>query len=92
MKIIWSTLAKDYYIYIIEQLFEKWNIKIVEKFEEEINSLVNNISKNNQICPQSRILNYHKCMVNKHISLIYRIENQRIEIITLLFNRSDHLY
>lgn len=92
MKIIWSTLAKDYYIYIIEQLFEKWNIKIVEKFENEINSLVKNISKNNQICPQSRITNYHKCIVNKHISLIYRIENERIEIITLLFNKSDHLY
>ena len=92
MKIIWSTLAKDYYIYIIEQLFEKWDIKIVEKFENEINGLVKNISKNNQICSQSRITNYHKCIVNKHISLIYRIENERIEIITLLFNKSDHLY
>lgn len=40
MKIIWSTLAKDYYIYIIEKLFEKWNIKIVEKFEREITNLI----------------------------------------------------
>lgn len=45
MNVIWSTLAKDYYLYIIEQLFEKWNIKVVEKFEKEINTLVDNISK-----------------------------------------------
>ncbi len=56
MKIIWSTLAKDYYIYIIEQLFEKWNIKIVEKFEREITNLIYNISNNNQICPQPKKL------------------------------------
>ncbi len=45
MNVIWSALAKDYYLYIIEQLFTKWNIKVVEKFEKEINTLVDNISK-----------------------------------------------
>ncbi len=35
MKIIWSDLAKEYYLFIIDQLFEKWTIEIVEKFEIE---------------------------------------------------------
>ena len=92
MKIVWSDLAKDYYLYIFEQLFEKWNILVVENFEEETNSLIQNIALYNHICPKSKIKNYHKCIINKHISLIYRIENQTIEIVTLLFNQSDHLY
>ena len=92
MKIVWSDLAKEYYLYIIEQLFEKWNIKIVEKFEFETITLIQNIALHNYICPQSKIANYHKCIINKHISLIYRIENQTLEIITLLFNQSEHLY
>ena len=92
MKIIWSDLAKEYYLYIIEQLYEKWNIQIVEKFEIETISLIQKISQHNYICPQSKINNYHKCIINKHISLVYRIENQTLQIITLLFNESDHLY
>lgn len=92
MKIIWSDLAKEYYIFIIEQLFEKWNIAIVEKFEFETISLIQKIAVHNHICPQSKIKNYHKCTINKHISMIYRIENESLEIITLLFNQSDYLY
>ncbi len=92
MKIIWSGLAKEYYVYIIEQLFEKWNIEIVEKFENEIINLINKIANHNHICPQSKINNYHKCVVNKHIALIYRIQNNDLEIITLLYNQSNHLY
>lgn len=92
MKIVWSDLAKEYYIKIIQQLFEKWNITIVERFDNEIVEQVTNISKFNHICPKSKISNLHKCFVNKNISLIYRIENDTIEIVTLLFNQSDHLY
>ena len=92
MKIVWSDLAKDYYLYIFEQLFEKWNILVVENFEEETNSLIQNIALYNHICPKSKIKNYHKCIINKPISLIYRIENQTLEIVTLLFNQSDHFY
>ncbi|MCZ8196981.1 MAG: type II toxin-antitoxin system RelE/ParE family toxin [Flavobacterium sp.] len=92
MKIVWSNQAKEYYIYIIEQLFEKWNSRIVEKFEFETFNLITKISNHNHICPQSKIINYHKCIINKHISLIYRIQDNTIEIITLLFNQSNHLY
>ncbi|MFY7743267.1 MAG: type II toxin-antitoxin system RelE/ParE family toxin [Flavobacterium sp.] len=92
MKIIWSALAKDYYLMIIEQLYEKWNLSIVEKFEKETTKLLSNISNYNHICPKSVIINYHKCVINKHISLIYRIENNNLEIITFLFNQSDHSY
>jgi plasmid stabilization system protein ParE len=92
MKIIWSDLAKEYYLYIIEQLFEKWNISIVEKFEKDTITLIQNIAIHNHICPQSKIIRYHKCLINKHISLIYRIENHTLEIITLLFNQSENFY
>ena len=92
MNVIWSSLAKEYYINIIEQLFEKWNVVIVEDFDSDLNKLIKNISNFNHICPKSKIINLHKCIVNKNISLIYRIQNESIEIVTLLFNKSNHLY
>jgi plasmid stabilization system protein ParE len=92
MKVIWSDLAKDFYILIIEQLFEKWNIEIVELFEQEAISLIGKIENHNHICPKSKIKNLHKCVVNKHISLVYRIQNKTIEIITFVYNQSNHNY
>lgn len=92
MNIIWSDLAKEYYLFILDQLFEKWTIEIVEKFEIETFSLIDNIENQNHICPKSRIINLHKCVVNHHISLIYRINNNQLEIVTFIFNESNHLY
>lgn len=92
MKIVWSDLAKEYYLFIIEQIFEKWNIKIVELFENETVSLINKIENHNHICPKSKIINLHKCVVNHHVSLIYRIQNTTIEIVTFVYNESDHKY
>jgi hypothetical protein len=92
MKVIWSALAKEYYIFIIEQLFEKWNIDIVEIFEKETIELIHRIENHNHICPKSKIVNLHKCVINAPISLIYRIQKGTIEIITFVFNESEHLY
>jgi plasmid stabilization system protein ParE len=92
MTIFWSDLAKECYVYIIEQLFEKWNIAVVEVFENETISLIDRIENHNHICPKSKIKNLHKCVINEHISLIYRIENDTLEIITFIFNQSEHFY
>jgi hypothetical protein len=92
MKVVWSALAKEYYIFILEQLFEKWNIDIVELFEKETIELIDRVENHNPICPKSKIANLYKCVINQHISLIYRIENKTIEIITFVFNQSEHLY
>ena len=92
MTVIWSALAKEYYVFIIEQLFEKWNIDVVELFENETIELIHRIEIHNHICPKSKIVNLHKCVINEHISLIYRMKNETIEIITFVFNQSEHLY
>jgi hypothetical protein len=55
MTVIWSDSAKECYFFIIEQLFKKWNISIVESFENDTISLINNIKKYNHICPKLKI-------------------------------------
>ena len=92
MKIFWSALAREYYVFIIEQLFEKWNIDVVELFESETIQLIFRIENHDYICPKSKIINLHKCVINEHISMIYRVQNETIEIITFIFNQSEHLY
>ncbi len=93
MEIIWSVASEKSYLNIIEQLFEKWGIQFVEKFEIQVNELLENITNHNYICPKSVILDLHKCVVNKHISLIYRVSKKdNIEIVLLIFNQSEHIF
>ena len=93
MKIVWSVAAKQSYLNIIEQIFIDWDIDIVERFEYQVDSLVEKIQKNPQICPESIFEYLHKCVINKHNSLIYRIKNKStIEIVLLIFNKSDHIF
>jgi plasmid stabilization system protein ParE len=93
VEIVWSLNAENSYLTIIEHVFDKWGIIIVEKLEFQVNQLLENITKYNHICPKSIFLDLHKCIVNKHISLIYRISNKnKIEIVILIFNQSEHPY
>jgi len=91
MNIIWTDTAHDSYLSIIDQIFEKWNIQTVELFEEQVTELIDNIANHNHICPKAQFINLHKCVINKHNSLIYKLEKpDTIEIIVLLFNKSEH--
>tara|TARA_R110002124_G_scaffold264740_1_gene431455 strand:+ start:83 stop:364 length:282 start_codon:yes stop_codon:yes gene_type:complete len=93
VEIIWSAASQKSYLTIIEQLFEKWGIEFVEKFEFQVSQLFDNIIDHNHICPKSIILDLHKCVVNKHISLIYRVSKKgNLEIVLLIFNKSEHIF
>jgi len=93
MKIVWSNTSKQTYLDIIEQLFNKWNISTVENFENQVKELIHNITHHNHICPKSIFENLHKCVINKHNSLIYKVNNDNcIEIVTFVFNQSEHIF
>lgn len=91
-KVVWSDLAKKNLRKTVDYLFENWTIKEVEKFKNKISVLVENISTNNSFCPQSKIYNLRKCLIDKNNSLIYLFENNIIFIVTLIHNRSQHQY
>ena len=93
MDIVWSKNAENSFLDIIEQVFYKWGMGTVEKLEFQVNQLIENINIHNHICPKSSYLDLHKCVINKHISLIYRIINkEKIEIVLLIFNQSEHIF
>lgn len=92
MKVIWTSESLTFYDLILVQLNEKWNKKIAENFELEVFHLINLIENYNHICPKSKVYGFHKCVLNKHNSLIYKFENNDIFLISFLFNKSQHFY
>ena len=93
MQVSWTPLAIESYENIIDQLIVDWNINIIERFENQVEHLIDSIENHNHICPKSNIDNLHKCVINKQNSLIYRVKNNStIEIILFVFNKSEHIF
>jgi len=92
MIIIWSEQAKKSYEKAINNLLERWNIDIVLRFENRTNGILENLKKNKYFCPKSPQTQLRKCVIHKNISLVYRIEESNIELITFIDNRSEHQY
>ena len=92
MNIIWSGTAEKTYLLIVEQILEKWTTKEAKQFIADVNKLLLAVSKNNHICPASKIYHLRKCLVNEHISLIHKVSKDKIELVTFIYNRSAHSF
>ena len=90
MRVVWSQTALDAYLHIIDDIFENWTIKEVVNFQEAVDKLLFQLSKNSKLCPVSNLLNYRKCVVSKQTSLIYAINKDSIFLVTFIDNRSLH--
>ncbi len=92
MKIVWSTQAVISYEKIIDFILEQWSPDIAFDFENRTNRLLDNLKNNKKLCPNSKKKQLRKCVIHKNTSLVYKIVNQNIELVTFIDNRSEHQY
>lgn len=92
METVWSEDSIRDYFRIIDFLTSNWPSEIAVKFDFQLNLLVERIQKFEEICPQSKLLNFHKCLIDKHNSLIYKMINDKLFIVAIIDNRSNHPY
>jgi len=92
MIIVWSEEAKSTYENIVDDLLEKWPIKIALDFEEKTSDLLESLKSNKQLCPASKFKKLRKCVIHKNVSLIYKTNRKTIEIITFIFNKDNHSF
>jgi plasmid stabilization system protein ParE len=92
-KIIWSPLAEVTYLNTLSYILEKWTIKEAEDFENKVESLLEKLKTQKQLCPPSNTQkNLRRCVIAPQTSLVYQIKNNTIELVAFFDNRSDHLY
>ncbi len=92
MKVVWSETAKRNFQRIVDYLFEEWTEKEIDRFNEDVSNLIVRMKENVNICPEYKVSNLRKCLIDKNNSLIYLYENELIYIVTLIGNRSFHNY
>ena len=92
MKIVWTEEAKQTYLQTIEFILSKWTVDVAENFETEVNRILNFISQNPKLFIRSKKKRLHKAVISEQTSLIYKVIDQQIFLVTFVDNRSDHKF
>ncbi len=84
--VVWTSVAEHHYYAILAYLFEKWNLKIVNNFIDEVEKTMNLI-ETNPYCFEEFSLNkkYRKGFIHKNVSFYYRVYENEI-VVHLFWN------
>ena len=90
MKVIWSFTASKSYRDNLIYLKEKWTIKEIEFFIDQVDKTIELIKLNPLIGKVSDVSsNYRQILVVKQITLYYRIASDHIRIVSFFNNFQD---
>lgn len=92
MKVIWSPKAIKSFDKIVDFLSERWTKKEIEAFVDQTDKVVEQIVENPYMfVATEKRKNVRKGLVNKLVSLFYRVKPRKKEIELLKFhdNRQD---
>jgi plasmid stabilization system protein ParE len=90
MKVVFSDLANKKAAEVSDYLAKEWSEKVKKDFAETLRAKIMQISSFPESCIESGIFyNLRICVVTKQTSFLYRINDNEIEVITVLDNRSS---
>lgn len=81
----WTTEAKFTLNQNLDYLSKEWDVLTINNFLDRIDKVVNSIQQNPKLYPVYRKSDQvYKCVLNKHITLFYRVSKSanRIDLIT----------
>ena len=86
-----SPLAERNLLLLLNYLIDEWSVKAKDNFKLILDEKLNYISLYPESCIKSKAFkNLHICIVTKQTSLLYRITNNEIEVVTVFDNRSSN--
>lgn len=89
-EIIWSPRSESDFFKICEYLIEEWGQTVALNFIDKTEDLLYIISRFPLSYPGfDKKKNVRKCVINKYVTLYYRIKKDRIELITFFETTQD---
>jgi len=87
-QIFWTSAAKKSYEEVIEFLTQNWSQKEVNQFILRTEEVLILMSNNPNIYPEVGP-DLHRCILSKHNSLFFKIDDNKITILACWDNRKD---
>ncbi len=88
-KIVWSADAVSDYEQNIDYLLDKWGVKETQQFIDEVTDILDTISKMPELFPLSDYRNIRKCVVRKQVSILYTVNDDKIELVRIWNNKQN---
>lgn len=89
-RIVYSKIAKEKLIDLLEFLEVRWSIKTRDKFIKKLDFVINLLETDPEIFPKSEINpNQHKCVVTKQTTIYYKYNDKQINILAIFDNRQN---
>lgn len=89
-QIVWSPLAENDLLQILDYLQENWNEEVTITFLEIIENLISQIGKNPKQFPLiNKGKQIRKCVLTKHNTLFYRYSKNTIAILRIFDSRQN---
>ena len=70
-------------------LKHKFSIKTKNEFVDKVERLVLQLQKTPDLFPKSELNNYHKAVIVKQVSVFYRFDDKKINIISVFDTRQN---
>ena len=70
-------------------LKHKFSIKTKNEFVDKVERLVLQLQKTPELFPKSELNNYHKGVIVKQVSVFYRFDDKKINIISVFDTRQN---
>jgi hypothetical protein len=87
---ILSSGAKDTYQIILQNVYD-FSVDAALLLDEKVENLLIKLTTFKNLCPASiKISRYRRCFVDKHISMIYEIQNEIVVVVAFIDNRMKH--
>ena len=87
----WTEYGKDTYAELLDSIMSV-SLDAAIATDEKIEKLTDSLATFSHICPRSeKIPRYRRCVISKHVSMLYEIRGRMIFIIAVLDNRAEHL-
>ncbi len=89
-RVVWSPIAVEDFENVVEYLSIHWEVKVLDRFIDKVEDLINQISLNPQLYSEiNKEMGVRKCVISKHNTLYYSESQEQVNILRIYDNRQN---
>jgi plasmid stabilization system protein ParE len=88
--IFWTENAKESYASILDLMIYRFGVNATLKMDDKVEKLLTLLESNKHLCPptETNVL-VRRCIITKQLSVVYRINENSIELLAFYDNRAN---